>query len=256
MSAIPLIIEHVATGQQINFLRIKLSKFSDKLDTKYQTEEAFGRMDPITTYQGTTRNISMSFDIGSHTVKDMIEEMDNVAQLMKFQYPVYENVDSATTLRSPPLLRVKFANYIQKEDGTGLLCAMKGMSYDPVDNYAIDKSPRIYEGRIIPIRISVNLDLTVLHEEAPGWQLRAAPDVPVYLLSNEDILFSGPLFISTTSGPGLTQEQTLESIEEIEIPEQQSTDSIPSNADFEEERATATAAARSGTGKFNKIPDY
>jgi len=229
MSAIPLIIEHVATGQIISFDRIKLSKFSDKLDTKYQTEEAFGRMDPITTYQGTTRNISMSFDIGSHTVSDMIKEMDNVAQLMKFQYPVYENVDSATTLRSPPLLRVKFANYIQKENGEGLLCAMKGMSYDPVDNFTIDKSPRIYQGNIIPIRISVNLDLTVLHEEAPGrqaWQLDK--DTVAYT-------FSGPLFISTTSEN--TQSASSNTPAAAETDEERTTDSTLGDAGLDEWQA-------------------
>lgn len=250
MSAIPLIIEHVATGQQINFLKIKLSKFSDKLDTKYQQEDAFGRMDPITTYQGTTRNISMSFDIGSHTVQDMIKEMDNVAQLMKFQYPVYENVDSATTLRSPPLLRVKFANYIQKEDGNGLLCAMKGMSYDPVDNFTIDKSPRIYEGKIIPIRISVNLDLTVLHEEAPGWQLFDAYNTNLF--SDKNSLFSGPLFISTTSGPGISDEDLAALLQELEIPEQEDTSNNTVDEVTQEEIAAAVWASVSA---YDTIPN-
>jgi len=242
MSAIPLIIEHVATGQIINFCRIKLSSFSDKLDTTYGSEEAFGRMDPITTYQGTKRSISMSFDIGSHTVEDMIIEMGKVAKLMEFQYPVYEDVDSATTLRSPPLLRVKFANYIQKEDGEGLLCAMKGMSYNPADGQAIDKSPRIYLGNIIPIRISVSLELTVLHEKAPGWFNSS---------------FSGPLFISTTTTEAqLNQEISFGSsvnqmtAEPVTVGEQTTGDSS-NKTDFEEALASATTLLRYDA-MFNK----
>ena len=39
-----------------------LTDFSQAFDAKWNTEEVFGRMDPIATYQGTTRVISLGFD--------------------------------------------------------------------------------------------------------------------------------------------------------------------------------------------------
>ena len=171
MAKIPicLTVTHVATGVSVSLQKIKIASFKDTLDTKYNSEEVFRRMDPIMTYQGTTRNISFSFDIGSDTVENMKQAQDAIRQLMEFQYPVYDDA-AATALSRPPLLRVKFANYIQAENGAGLLCAMKGMSYNPIDNFAIDRSPRIVNGNIVPIRISVSMELAVLHEATVGWQ--------------------------------------------------------------------------------------
>jgi len=163
---IGLIIEHVPTCQAILFRRIKIGSFSDKLDTKWKEEEVFGRMDPITTYQATSRTISFSFDIGDDTIKNMQNALIGVSTLMKFQYPTYESSANALTLSRPPLLRVKFANYITDGKGGPLLCAMKGMSYDPVDNFDIGKNPRVVGSTLVPVRISVNMELRVLHESA------------------------------------------------------------------------------------------
>jgi Tfp pilus assembly major pilin PilA len=85
---------------------------------------------------------------------------------MNFQYPTYESAPNALTLSRPPLLRVRFANYITDGNGGPLLCAMKGMSYDPVDNFDIGKNPRVVDGTLVPVRISVNMELRVLHESA------------------------------------------------------------------------------------------
>ena len=161
---IGLIIEHVPTCQAILFRRIKIGSFSDKLDSKWKEEEVFGRMDPITTYQTTSRVISFSFDIGDDTIENMQNALVGVSRLMKFQFPTYERSENALTLSRPPLLRVKFANYITDGNGGPLLCAMKGMSYDPVDNFDIGKNPRVLGENLVPVRISVNMELRVLHE--------------------------------------------------------------------------------------------
>jgi hypothetical protein len=189
ITPICLTVEHVATEKFISLQKIKISSFKDTLDTKYSSEEVFGRMDPIMTYQGTTRNISFSFDMGSDTVENMSLAQVAVQKLMQFQYPVYDPLESgALALSRPPLLRVKFANYIQAENGAGLLCAMKGMSYNPIDNFAIDRSPRIVNGNIVPIRISVSMELTVLHEAPVGWQINSPGE------------FSGAAFLDLEPG--------------------------------------------------------
>jgi hypothetical protein len=162
--AIGLVIEHVPTCQAILFRRIKIKSFSDKLDTKWKEEEVFGRMDPITTYQATSRTISFSFDIGDDTIENMHYALIGVSTLMNFQYPTYESAPNALTLSRPPLLRVRFANYITDGNGGPLLCAMKGMSYNPVDNFDIGKNPRVLGENLVPVRISVDMELRVLHE--------------------------------------------------------------------------------------------
>ena len=171
---VPLSITHIATNKSVTFTTFKLRSFSDKLSTNYSSEDVFGRMDPIMTYQGTGRNISMGFDIGSGGAQFMSKALAMVSRLMQFQYPVYENAANALSLSRPPLVKVKFGNYIRSGTGGSLLCAMKGMSYSPFDKYDLAYTPHLQandegETHIIPKRVSVDLELVVLHEETPAW---------------------------------------------------------------------------------------
>ena len=171
---VPLSITHVATNKTVTFTKFKLRSFSDKLETKYSSEDVFGRMDPIMTYQGTGRKISLGFDIGSGGPQYMSKALAMISTLMQFQYPVYENAANALSMSRPPLVKVDFGNYIRSGAGGSLLCAMQGMSYSPFDKYDLAYAPHLKandsgETHIIPRRVSVDLDLVVLHENTPGW---------------------------------------------------------------------------------------
>ena len=78
------------------------------------------------------------------------------------------------SLTIPPIVWVKFANYIRDGDGGPLLCAMHGMSYSPFDKFDKAYSPHVVDidkggKHLIPSRISIDLDLTPLHKLNPGW---------------------------------------------------------------------------------------
>jgi hypothetical protein len=181
--ALSVVIQHVATGITCTMTNFKLTEFQDDLSTKYNTEEVFGRMDPIVTYQGTARKISLGllFDpLPAATSHETVHGY--VTKLMRMQYPVYENVNSATTLRSPPLVYVKFANYIRNGDGGALLCAMNGFGYTPKVGYQALDSPYVHFGKdgldisgksdaqVEPTAITMKLDLTVLHDRSMGFE--------------------------------------------------------------------------------------
>ena len=171
-----LSITHIATGKWVSFKKIKLRTFKDQLTTKYNQEEVFGRMDPIMTYQGTQRKITMGFDIGTSSDKAaMSRVLAMISRLMQFQYPVYENAGNALSLQRPPLVEVKFANYIRSGDGGPLVCAMHGVSFSPFDKFDKASNPMTAkanltgEKHIIPKRVSVDLELTPLHNLPMGW---------------------------------------------------------------------------------------
>ena len=167
-----LAIEHIATGKAIILSGIKLRNFADRLDTKTNEEMVYGRMDPIVTYQGTSRSISMGFDLGSGTETEMKRALQSVSALMKFQYPVYGAAGDALTIQRPPMLKIKFSNYISATSGGPLLCYMNGMSYAPIDGMGLDATPYVdKEGKLTPKRISIDLELTILHDtdSPPGW---------------------------------------------------------------------------------------
>jgi hypothetical protein len=170
-----LTITHIASNKFVSFNHMKMRSFKDELKTNYNSEAVFGRMDPIVTYQGTTRNINMGFDIGTHGDDTMAKALAMATRLMQFQYPVYEKADNALSLSRPPLVYVEFGNYIRAGSGGPLLCAMQGFTYSPFDKHDRSYSPMIRkvngsgEPHLIPKRISFDMNFIVLHEETPGW---------------------------------------------------------------------------------------
>jgi hypothetical protein len=169
-------ITHAATEKKVQFFQLKMTGFSDTVTPSWTEEAVYGRMDPIVTYQGTTRAIELSFDLGPFSESDDRKKLalQKISRLMQFQYPTYSNVDSATAISRPPLLKVSFANYIRAGSGadTSLLCYMAGMSYNPVDGMSATTTPKVVDdgnATILPQRIAVTISLKVLHEVAPGW---------------------------------------------------------------------------------------
>jgi len=188
---ISLSITHVATGQFIKFKKFALRTFSDDITTNYSETPVYGRMDPIKTYKGTVRKIKLGIDlIPGSTIADAAADLAAVSKLMSFQYPVYEQYDNALSLSRPPLVRVKFQNYIRHQNSErtdGLLCAMEGCSYSPFDKFDLGSNPNVFtpttadgqattEPHLLPQRISVDFGLVVLHEVPVGWSSVAGKD--------------------------------------------------------------------------------
>ena len=174
LTSTALEIEHAATGKKVQFFQMKITGFSDTVTPSWSEEAVYGRMDPIATYQGTTRAIELSFDVGPFPESDDRKKLvlQKVSRLMQFQYPTYATSGSATSISRPPLLKVSFANYIRSGANTPLLCYMAGMSYNPVDGMSAVTTPKVVDDdgpTILPQRIAVTLSLKVLHETAPGW---------------------------------------------------------------------------------------
>jgi len=176
-AGVSLKITHVASQSFVEFKSFLIRTFRDILTTKYNSQEVYGRMDPISTYQGTTRKISLGFDIDNGG-DDFAASVDlaMVSQLMWFQYPVYEQAGNALSISRPPLVRVEFANYIRSGTGGGLLCALQGVSYSPFDKFDLGSSPSVItptggsgQAHLLPVRISVDMELVVLHENPVGW---------------------------------------------------------------------------------------
>ena len=167
---IKLTVQHVLSGNEVVFKNIKVTGFSDDITTNWNQETVYGRMDPIVTYQGTTRKISLNFDLGPFTLSDDRKRLAliKISRLMKFQYPSYEFVGNAHSISRPPILRVSMANYIRAGSGEGLLCYMDGMSYTPVDGMNSTTVAKVSGGQILPQRIAVSFGLNVLHEASEG----------------------------------------------------------------------------------------
>ena len=122
-----------------------LNGYHDNFTTDWSSENPYGRIDTIKTFNRTTRMIDMSFSIPAYSAEEAEDNLAKVSALIKMMYPSYENrawsaasfvrtdespddttrsnLHSSTSetdssndrfcLSAPPLITVKFANLIK-----------------------------------------------------------------------------------------------------------------------------------------------
>jgi len=180
----------VATGRAVAFKGF-ITEFSDKYQANYNEESVYGRMDPIMTYQGTTRNISFSFDVVAASMEEAVSNLARIENLVTLLYPKY-NSGEVQTIQATPLIKVKFANMILDAGAmpppgepildnsgravtpagsvaakdVGLLGAIQGFDYTP--NF----EPGMFmtnNGKTYPKHVAVSCEMTVLHTHDLGW---------------------------------------------------------------------------------------
>jgi len=149
-----------------------LTSFTQGITSTWNTEPVYGRVDPIATFQGNQRTISISWDVPAGSLEDAKGNLSRFGNLTKLVYPSYtqsgtpkaENFN-ALTLGKPPLIRIKYANLISGPNNAGLLGYIGNLNWSPVlDMGVLQDSANIY-----PKVVNLSLDFTVLHEEVVGW---------------------------------------------------------------------------------------
>tara|TARA_Y100000310_G_scaffold341949_1_gene443028 strand:+ start:685 stop:1548 length:864 start_codon:yes stop_codon:yes gene_type:complete len=204
---------HLATSQKVKF-NGWVTQFSDQFSSNWNTETVYGRMDPLATFQGTQRTISLGFDIVSKDAAEAEANLINVNRLIEFLYPVYNDgeLSNQNTLKAAPLIGLKWTNLIANaRNGEELVGYLDGVTYAPsidaggfmgtpgqrtIETNFPDKveefnvgdrtftkekyignhaSTKVY----IPKQLSLNLNYTVIHTHLMGWSgtTFSGPDV-------------------------------------------------------------------------------
>tara|TARA_Y100000034_G_scaffold12586_3_gene13228 strand:+ start:375 stop:1511 length:1137 start_codon:yes stop_codon:yes gene_type:complete len=154
-------VKHIPTGEQVDF-EGWATQFSDTYTPSWNTTPVYGRMDHLATFQGTTRNIQLGFDIVNDSEENAKFNLLQIAKFMQFQYPVYDRTvapgtsiysaqqaDAASTapnqsvaptlsqqtvLKAAPLLSIKWTNLISSpnnEEQRLMGYINGGISYSP-----------------------------------------------------------------------------------------------------------------------------
>lgn len=159
------------------FFKAFLTDFTDNFVVNYNKMQVIGRPDPIQTYQNTERTINVAFDLVSSNINEAKANLIKSNNLISMMYPAYDDGESATSLKSGPLFKVKMGNLICKpgidtSEGTspameaGLGCTIGGFKYDPViEDGFFDPEPGIF----YPQTIKIDLELSILHEQTLGF---------------------------------------------------------------------------------------
>ena len=147
-----------------------LTGLQDNFTSNWNSEEVYGRMDPIHTFQNTTREISVSLVIPSVSYSEGVDNLRRIHDLEKLMYPNYETNESITTITEAPVFKVKFANLIQDaKTGEGLHCVIPSVSFNPnVDmGFYADNTKKFKQ--LVPKEMTLDLTLKVLHMHELGW---------------------------------------------------------------------------------------
>ena len=156
-------ITSMATDYIVEFPAF-LTDFSQTFDATWNTEDVYGRMDPIATYQGTKRTMSLGFDLPAGSINEAKDNLLNCAVLTKMVYPVYNSHTENHILSKPPLVRVKFANLIEHQ-GSGLLGWITGLSWKPNLEMGMFTESSDEKKEFFPKIIGISFSFNILHEQ-------------------------------------------------------------------------------------------
>jgi len=168
---------HIATGKCVSFKGF-VKAFDDQYQANWRSDQVYGRMDPIMTYQGTQRTISIAWDIVAVSLEEAQSNLHRIEHLMSMLYPVY-NSGRIPTIQASPLMKIKFANMIRQADATGETpYAAKGGLVGAVSalNYSPTFEPGFFmpgQGQLYPKSVSMNLQFTVLHTHPLGFDQKS-----------------------------------------------------------------------------------
>lgn len=191
-----IVFSHVPTGQKVSF-KAFLTAFDDSYESNWNKTQVYGRMDPIMTFQGTQRVITIGWDVVAYSAYEAYKNMQRVSLLLQMLYPVYEG--SATghghVLSAAPLFKLKFMNlageFREQKSKSGLIGTVSGFTYSPdvvagfynADDGSVMKNARkigtgsrksivrgvFKKGKIYPQSINLQCTYTVLHSHPLGW---------------------------------------------------------------------------------------
>ncbi len=171
-----LVFKSMVTGHTVTF-KAFLTEYSQKMDTTWNTEQVFGRMDPLATFQGTRRSISLAWSIPAGFLAEAKNNALMVNGLVAMLYPGYSKsnievdgttVTTASSIAKPPLMKIKFANLITSsgsKSGDGLLGYVDGFSINPdlEMGMLIDGDKQYFKV------INISCNFNVLHQHDVGF---------------------------------------------------------------------------------------
>jgi len=117
-----------------------LTQFEDQFSSEWNSEQVYGRNDPIQTFRNTTRKISIGWDAPAASFAEAATNMLNAAELTRMLYPSYQqrrnsgdnkSLGSVSTINKSPMIKVRLRNLIRGYNGTELLVTLDGITFSP-----------------------------------------------------------------------------------------------------------------------------
>jgi hypothetical protein len=158
-----------------------LTSFTQNFQSSWNQEKVYGRIDPVATFDNTTRTINVAWDIPAYDAEDAKNNLHKCAVLVQMLYPSYtgtieggsvtqgnQRSTNSNTIQKTPLIKLKYANLItnfsKNGSNEGLLGYITTVSWNPsleagmfVDNNG--------GSQLYPKLIQLSCDFNVLHQD-------------------------------------------------------------------------------------------
>jgi hypothetical protein len=157
--------------------RAFLTDMSQNFTSTWQSEEVYGRNDPISTFSSTKRVISVAWEVPSANLKEAKANLEKCNTLIKMTYPSYIKAREPgfDVIAKNPLVYVGFGNIIADSEGGPLLGWMDAVSWKPVLDMGMFNET---VGEFYPKVISLSFNLNVLHQEPLGQETIKSKNFP------------------------------------------------------------------------------
>ena len=172
--------------------RCFLTRFDDNYTSDWNSEKVYGRMDPIETFQGTSRVLNISFDVVAATTREARRNQRAISELIRGLYPIYkdEPIKAGTytanvgIIQAPPVFKIKLANLIQDASKTqatlardqGLLGRIASISYSPDFDSGFFTGHMLKEAdKLYPQAVSMDITFHVWHTHELGYTITRGP---------------------------------------------------------------------------------
>jgi hypothetical protein len=145
-----------------------ITSFSDSFNSSWNEEPVFARMDPIATFQRTSRKISLTFKVVSVGVFDAEHNLAQVQRLIRMMYPMWDD-ESYPTPQAAPLIDIKFSNLMRSTSNkdnwlSGYIGGLNVVHEVDAGFLFAGKNQDL----MIPKEITLSFDFTVLHDHLLG----------------------------------------------------------------------------------------
>ena len=161
------------SGAEVSF-KAFLTAYNESFASNWSSQPVFGRPDPLQTYQGTSRSLTLDWKVPAFSQEDAESNLIKTSTLTRMLYPEYSALDNALTISKGPLIKIKFANLIYDASRgpggdvrtSGLLGVITSFSWNPnIEEGFFDPGNQLF-----PKLLTLGIQFNVLHQHSLGWE--------------------------------------------------------------------------------------
>jgi hypothetical protein len=160
---IVLQFQSMVTGEVVEFDGF-ITDYTDSFEPSFETQEVYGRMDPIAIFKNTKRKISIGWSIVGVNHGEMASNWHKMQKYIQMLYPSYKNFSDtnpgALALSSPPLMKMRFMNWAMDSSKDKVEYKVKPAKYGRDLRWVkYDNNGTDYGLLVVPGSITVNTNL-------------------------------------------------------------------------------------------------